>query len=938
MFRMFKLSSYNGDLSTWDVSSVENMQAMFNTNPAFNGDISGWNVVSLTNMHNMFVNASSFNSNISSWDVSNVTIMSNAFKNAESFNQNLSNWDIASVTVMEGVFNGQIGLSDTNRCFIDDAFQINVVWPYEWVGYCQPSLSGIADASIFEDDTYTIDLEPFGVYLTTNEDVYSFSAYTDTFAVVVEMEGSNATIIPDPDWNGETQVTAVVHNDLGELSDETSFVLTVEPVDDVPFVDLYLTDSFLEEDFEDTVETDLNEVFKDIDGDLTFEFALSDENILGVAIVDEMLEFTSFQDVHGQTELVVTASNPMRASVSDTVMVTVLPVNDPPVVLVSSDTTYFNEDEVLSLPSIVEMMENGAWFDVDNSLEDLSFSLFSEIDLMHIDWDGENQSNAILYADPDFYGEGAITLCVLDGEYQVCDIRVVMVSPVNDPPYFHGEMDALAGLNMEFHVPIHVEDIDSENLTLSFGDSFNVPNWIQISGNALHGMPDSLGHFPILLSVEDSDSSTLDTFHIHVENFSPVLTLVEDVPNDQGGRVYVHFERSFFDDLETTGQFYTVFRQDNINDTLQWVGAGTVSATGQEFYTTEVSTHGDSTINTDGVTEFKLVAFLEEGTFESEMMSGYSLDNLGPPAPTGVASHQSGLDIEISWNPMDIEDLNHFSVYRSDQSNFIPNEDHLLWQGSSHTFRDTTANWVIPYFYMIQATDYSGNSGEMSEMIEENIHVEVNLTSPEDSAFFSITGEDISNQGEVVFTWAVNDEISQEGLENHFTLMHENSEVLLDTVIMEHEFGVSYESLLDFITMMGGNSLQADWAVHVTDGHDTLMSNEIRNVSFDASDVLSLDGVMLPLEFALGQNYPNPFNPSTKIQYALAKDGFVSVNIYDLMGRNIKSLINTGQVAGYYEINWNATNNNGEVVPAGMYFYMIRAGEFTSTKKMVLLK
>ena len=116
------------------------------------------------------------------------------------------------------------------------------------------------------------------------------------------------------------------------------------------------------------------------------------------------------------------------------------------------------------------------------------------------------------------------------------------------------------------------------------------------------------------------------------------------------------------------------------------------------------------------------------------------------------------------------------------------------------------------------------------------------------------------------------------------------------------------------------------------------MSNEMRNISFDASDVLSLDGVMLPLEFALGQNYPNPFNPSTKIQYTLAKDGFVSVDIYDLMGRNIKSLINTGQVAGYYEIHWNATNNNGEVVPAGMYFYMIRAGEFTSTKKMVLLK
>ena len=63
-------------------------------------------------------------------------------------------------------------------------------------GHCQPSLSEIADASILEDETYTIDLEPFGAFLTSNEDVYSFSAYTDTFAVKqYEMEGSSATII-----------------------------------------------------------------------------------------------------------------------------------------------------------------------------------------------------------------------------------------------------------------------------------------------------------------------------------------------------------------------------------------------------------------------------------------------------------------------------------------------------------------------------------------------------------------------------------------------------------------------------------------------------------------------------------------------------------------------------------------------------------------------
>ena len=79
-----------------------------------------------------------------------------------------------------------------------------------------------------------------------------------------------------------------------------------------------------------------------------------------------------------------------------------------------------------------------------------------------------------------------------------------------------------------------------------------------------------------------------------------------------------------------------------VEDTTQWVGAGTVSATGQDTYTVEVSTQLTH-VSSNGLTQFKLIAFLDEGTYESESMSGYSLDNLGPPAPTGVTTHQAGL-------------------------------------------------------------------------------------------------------------------------------------------------------------------------------------------------------------------------------------------------------------------------------------------------------
>ena len=94
----------------------------------------------------------------------------------------------------------------------------------------------------------------------------------------------------------------------------------------------------------------------------------------------------------------------------------------------------------------------------------------------------------------------------------------------------------------------------------------------------------------------------------------------------------------------------------------------------------------------------------------------------------------------------------------------------------------------------------------------------------------------------------------------------------------------------------------------------------------------------MPKEFALHQNYPNPFNPATKISYDLPGASFVTLSIYDLMGREIITMINSEQTAGFKNIQWNATDNLGKSVPAGMYIYTIQAGEFRQTRKMVLLK
>ena len=90
--------------------------------------------------------------------------------------------------------------------------------------------------------------------------------------------------------------------------------------------------------------------------------------------------------------------------------------------------------------------------------------------------------------------------------------------------------------------------------------------------------------------------------------------------------------------------------------------------------------------------------------------------------------------------------------------------------------------------------------------------------------------------------------------------------------------------------------------------------------------------------FLLNDNYPNPFNPLTIINYNIPGDGFVNITIYDMMGRVVKTLVNTSQTAGFKSVQWNATNDRNEPVSAGLYLYTIQAENFRQTKKMVLLK
>jgi hypothetical protein len=115
----------------------------------------------------------------------------------------------------------------------------------------------------------------------------------------------------------------------------------------------------------------------------------------------------------------------------------------------------------------------------------------------------------------------------------------------------------------------------------------------------------------------------------------------------------------------------------------------------------------------------------------------------------------------------------------------------------------------------------------------------------------------------------------------------------------------------------------------------------LQDGSYDLNQVASLGTVQVqtrPEIFGLADNYPNPFNPETTLKYQLPEAADVKLEVYNVVGQVVRTLVASHQNAGRYVAQWDATNDNGQPLSSGIYFYHIQAGDFQKTKKMLLLK
>jgi len=152
---------------------------------------------------------------------------------------------------------------------------------------------------------------------------------------------------------------------------------------------------------------------------------------------------------------------------------------------------------------------------------------------------------------------------------------------------------------------------------------------------------------------------------------------------------------------------------------------------------------------------------------------------------------------------------------------------------------------------------------------------------------------------------------------------------------------ITYQDIIDNwypnLEMLSRGTLK--FSVSATDGIDTVkVSSDDRVLFVNRYEYLSTEGEGVPVEFALHENYPNPFNPSTTLRFDLPEVSSITLTIYNMLGQKVRTFDYQNTSAGYHSVKWNATNDYGDPVGAGIYLYQLQTKDFVKTRKMVLLK
>ena len=831
-----------------------------------------------------------------------------------------------------------------------------------------PTIEQISNMIMNEDDLLEFSVEISDV---DEGDMLSLSIISDTSSVFVNVDSENhiVTARPDTNWHGSAQIHVIVSD--AQLTDTSSFILTVLPINDAPIISTIASgvipeDSIYIANFNVT----------DVDTGTTFTFeAYSDTNSVSLFIDPIGFNITARPDTnwHGSAVITVITSDQFLSDTSKFVL-EVYNTGDIPFAVIDFDT-------LISIQKQSMVINAGSSYDIDNdslvyvwlveSKTDPSSSLGTLGDTVITSY------SSIFFETPDFDDEKDLLIKLwvknssnLTSEMDSLHLDVKNIEPNDILPNTQSVSYSVGNqIPLEFYVPnsFSVDSIYIEygSPYSGFSKDFLLPishddggvffqHTIPFYLTGLEGLvyyvnaKDSIGSFITTdtteLSLNFNDGFvTSGILHSEFSNGFPRSTWkmvsVPGVLNDNN--VQNIFNSSFDQGPSNEGwMIYDWVGADNeqVENFNGWILPDSILS-GKAYWMKQVmidnpifSTGKGRTVDLNG--------------FEIKTSPGWNI--IGSPYLFPVLIN---LDSEV---------FSELYVYgKNEMEGWVDTVVTVLrpWAGYA-VYNKTDNNQFIKLSPLrdniVNASRHIENDGwQLNVNVESGSYLDqkniFGVSSRSTNDFDNFDCPELPVHQNYISLYSKNNEKKlSKDIRQSDTYFH-IWDIILESNLNEQKAVLNFRlngqvesGEIWFMDLQNGDNFNVNEKLfHELELYQNKFSNRYKVVYGSKHEVENfLDEIksMIPDDFSLGNNFPNPFNPKTKIPFSLPEPSFVSIMIYDLKGQHIRTLLYENKMTGYHTVLWDGKDKKGLQVSSGMYYYGIKTPNFNKFKKLVLLK
>ena len=747
-------------------------------------------------------------------------------------------------------------------------------------------------------------------------------------------------------WYGNGIVKIIASDN--ESSDTLDVNIYIYPVNDPPsFIKKIPSANINEDEILQIAFIDWIEFISDVDN--------SDESLIWNAQESSNIELTLYENSlilkskpnwYGVDTIMLSITDEQYSDSIEWV-INVNPVNDSPKFLKNIFSYDFYEDNSLKINKKNIISEI---YDPDNNIDQLALkiSLLNNINI------SEDDHNFIISAGENWFGKDSLILSVDDGELTDDAILLIEILPVNDPPEF---LTAIPDTSMYVDGLIsfkilqwitHISDPDNDVQSLEW--KVISPDYIDIKFENetvnIKSLNNWYGNETIDIIASDKELSDTTEMIISVlpVNDFPAISYIPPITINEDEHIILQLDQFVHD-------------RDDHDSVLTWSAIKSYEKNNYNSLYTSLYKNSrrylSTFLNQDYLLQNKYGLTNEDVINWVKIDSKNQIAHVEPPANYFGKDIPILLQVEDPMNAKDIEllsitiePINDAPVINNIPTLFIQEDE--LFQDSINIWNDyvvdidnlfQTLDWELINFnkwvkydlinnkiIIEPQNDWFGNDtiiiivsdGELSDSSKAIINVASVNDPPEP---FELIDNVIEDSTKFTFQWYPTFDVDNDTVEYHFHLKGSNIDTVIYGIIDKYSVTLSMKNKLN----TGTPYL---WYVSATDRIDTVLCEE--KFTFYVKTI--------PKSFAIHQNYPNPFNKNTKIPIDMLHGDALRIVIYDMHGKQIKTLSDEFKSAGKYELEWDGTDRFGKQVSTGVYLTIMQTRNFSQARKIMYIK